>query len=498
VQANWNACLADVTVACKQQPEFCYLFHRPFLLRESSKKASMSAPGYAASSSRSIAVALFCAVAAVAYLSRNCLGVFAADEAFRAELNASRQQLSDVMSAFFIAYGVFQIPAAWLGQRFGSRIVLTIYATAWSICTAILGLCGTVGFLTAAMAAIGMAQAGVFPNAARSIADWVPAHRRAVACGFMAAFMSIGGAVASGLTGWLTDFLSWHGIVLAYSTPGLIWVFVFYHWFRDRPEDHPGVNESELAFIRSESPPVLSNERSADVAVVVDTDIRDDTPAVSKSTPVNWRGMLTSRALWLINGQQFFRGAGYIFFATWFPTYLRETHGVSVKDAGLLSSLPLLAVVLGCSLGGIMTDWLLERTGSRAISRKLVASLSLAICGVLTVSALWADGLTPAMTLITAGSFFAAVAGPCSYAQTMDLAGKQIPVVFGMMNMMGNFGAAVCPQLVTRTADAAGWESVLLLFLGIYLGAAICWALVDTEACIESATGKSDPVDVSV
>ena len=67
-----------------------------------------------------------------------------------------------------------------------------------------------------------------------------------------------------------------------------------------------------------------------------------------------------------------------------------------------------------------------------------------------------------------------------------------------MMNMMGNFGAAVCPQLVTRTADAAGWESVLLLFLGIYLGAAICWALVDTEACIESATGKSDPVDVSV
>ncbi len=445
------------------------------------------------SSCRFSAVAAFCAVAAVAYLSRNCLGVFAADEYFRAELNASRQQLSDVMSAFFIAYGVFQIPAAWLGQRFGSRIVLTIYATVWSLCTAILGLGGTVGFLTAAMAAIGTAQAGVFPNAARSIADWMPTHRRAVACGFMAAFMSIGGAVASGLTGWLTDFLSWHGIVLVYSTPGLMWAFVFYHWFRDRPEDHPGVTEPELAFIRGESSPILPDKPTADLAVDAD---KGDTPAVSESTSVNWRGMLTSRALWLINGQQFFRGAGYIFFATWFPTYLRETHGVSVKDAGLLSSLPLLAVVVGCSLGGIVTDWLLERTGNRAISRKLVASLSLAICGVLTVSALWSDGLAPAMTLITAGSFFAAVAGPCSYAQTMDLAGKQIPVVFGMMNMMGNFGAAVCPQLVTRTAASAGWESVLFLFFGIYTAGAICWALIDTEACIESASGSGYPDNV--
>jgi sugar phosphate permease len=456
-------------------------------LLQSSKAAGMSSPGYVGSSSRSIAVAFFCAVAAVAYLSRNCLGVFAADDAFRAELNASRQQLSDVMTAFFIAYGVFQIPAAWLGQRFGSRIVLTIYATAWSICTAILGLCGTVGFLTAAMAAIGTAQAGVFPNAARSIADWMPAHRKAIACGFMGAFMSIGGAVASGLTGLLLDFLSWNWIVVAYSTPGLLWAFVFYHWFRDRPEDHPGVNESELAFIRGESLSVLSEASTPDAPASMDTGTTEDQPAVTESTRVNWRGMLTSRALWLINGQQFFRGAGYIFFATWFPTYLRETHLVSVKVAGLLSSLPLLAVVLGCSLGGILTDWLLERTGSRAVSRKLVASLSLAICAALTISALWADGLAMKMTLITAGSFFAAVAGPCSYAQTMDLGGKQISVVFGMMNMMGNFGAAVCPQLVTRTADSTGWENVLFLFFGIYLAAAICWALVDTEATIEPA-----------
>lgn len=430
-------------------------------------------------------VAGFCAVASVAYLSRNCLGVFAADEAFRAELNASPQQLSNVMTAFFLAYGVFQIPAGWLGQRFGSRVVLTLYAAVWSISTAILGLGGSVGFLAAAMAAIGTAQAGVFPNAARSISDWMPAHRKAVACGFMAAFMSIGGATASGLTGWLTEYFSWRAIVVLYSTPGLVWALIFYWWFRDRPEDHPGVNDSELAYIRDEPPGAEragvagdSSEQPVEQAVE---------QSVEKAGSINWRVMLTSRALWLINGQQFFRAAGYIFFATWFPTFLRETRGVSLKDSGILSSLPLLAVVLGCSLGGILTDWLLERTNSRVIGRKVVASASLAICGFLTVSALWADGLTMAMTLITAGSFFAAVAGPCAYAQTMDVAGKQIPVVFGMMNMMGNFGAAICPQLVTRFVDATGsWEGVLFIFFGVYLAASLCWAMLDTDATLES------------
>lgn len=440
-------------------------------------QSAMTSQHHARTSCRIFVVASFCVVAMIAYLSRNCLSVFAADEAFRAELNVTKDQLSNVMTAFFIAYGIFQIPAGWLGQRYGSRIVLTVYSAAWGLCTVVLGMGSTWGFLAGAMFANGMAQAGVFPNAARSISDWMPGHRKAVACGFMAAFMSIGGAGASAMTGWLSgEGVPWQWIVGAYSVPSLLWAGAFYYWFRDRPAEHPGVNDAELDWISGDTPD-SDSEASRETAA---------------RAGIEWRLMLTSKNLWLINGQQFFRAAGYIFFATWFPTYLRETHGVSVKDAGLLSSLPLLAVVLGCSLGGILTDALLQNTGSRAISRKYVAASCLAICGLLTVSAMAAETLRGAMTLISAGSFFAAVAGPCSYAQTMDLAGKQIPVVFGMMNMMGNFGAAVCPQLVTRTVNLTGsWQSVLFLFLLIYLAGAVCWVMLDVDAILEESSPEA-------
>jgi len=405
----------------------------------------------------------FCFVAAIAYLSRNCLGVFAASATFQEELGATQQELGVVMSSFFFSYALFQIPAGWLGQRFGSRIVLTGYAFAWSIATALMGFCQTVVMLCVVQALIGAAQAGVFPNAARSISDWLPAHRRAISCGFMAACMSIGGAVASALTGHLAgDGMPWQTIVMLYATPGIFWSVTFGVFFRN----HPTPDSSDV--------PTSDNSNVA-----------------TEPAQIDWSGLLTSRALWFVNGQQFFRAAGYIFFGTWFPKYLREVHGVSLADAGLLASLPLIAVVAGSSLGGILTDTLLKRTGSRTVARKYVAVVCLTTCGVLTISAMWAHSTTAAMTLITCGSFMAAVAGPCGYAQTIDLAGKDVPVVFGIMNMTGNFGAALCPVAVSLLTAALGsWELLLAFFCVIYLAAAVCWGLLDAEATVDGSVNS--------
>ena len=357
----------------------------------------------------------FCLVAAIAYLSRNCLGVFVADPSFQAELGATEKELGVVMSAFFFSYAFFQIPAGWLGQRFGTRTVLTV-------------------------------------------SDWLPAHRRAISCGFMAACMSIGGAVASGLTGKLAGGgMSWQTIVMLYSIPGIVWGVSFGFLFRDRPQ-----------------PQTTERENSSS----------NDGP--SESPKIDWHRLLTSRVLWFVNGQQFFRAAGYIFYATWFPKYLREVHHVSLPGAGLLASLPLIAVVAGSSLGGILNDVLLERTGSRTIARKYVAVICLTACGLLTLSAMWMQSISAAMTLITCSSFLAAIAGPCSYAQTIDLAGKDVPVVFGIMNMAGNFGAALCPIAVSHLTDFLGsWELLLIFFCGIYLAAALCWVFLDAEATID-------------
>src|SRR4029453_9423533 len=95
--------------------------------------------------------------------------------------------------------------------------------------------------------------------------------------------------------------------------------------------------------------------------------------------------------------QQFFRAAGYIFFATWFATYLQQTRGVSVAKSGVLNSLPLLAVVLGSLGGGAMSDWLLAQTGNRRLARQYLAAGSLVCCAGLVLAAFYIRDTTLAV-----------------------------------------------------------------------------------------------------
>ena len=98
------------------------------------------------------------------------------------------------------------------------------------------------------------------------------------------------------------------------------------------------------------------------------------------------------------------------------------------------------------------------------------------------LAAWFVQGLYPAVALLALGSMFAAIAGPCAIAATIDIGGQRVPQAFGMMNMCGNFATAACPVLVgwlfERTAD---WNIVLLLFAGVYLTGALCWVFVTMQ-----------------
>ena len=430
---------------------------------------------------RWLVLAGLCLAAAIAYLSRNCLGVAVADKQILKDLNCSRDEMAFVMGAgFFFSYAIFQIPGGLLGHRWGSRRVLPLFAIAWAIPTATMGITTGYSTILATYLLIGVAQAGLFPNSFDTIAKWFPKSRTAVACGALGSFMSVGGAAAIALSGILLEYISWRWLFGIFALPGLIWAVVFYLWFRDRPEQHPSVNEAELEIIRADQ----------------QTDDEDGAFASAEDPPepTQWGVMLSSPTLWMICGQQFFRAAGYIFYSTWFPTYLKETRGVTTMESGILSSLPLLAVVVAGISGGVFVDWVLNCTGSRRISRQYVAIASLGLAALFIFFAYFVTDATAAVLLITAGSFCATVAGPCASALTIETAGKQVPITCSVMNMVGNIGAAVCPILVARVVKITGnWESVLMFFVAIYVAGAVCWVMINPNRQIfESNHNRND------
>ena len=398
--------------------------------------------------------------AAFSYLCRNSVGV--AESTIRKELELTLEQSGWFMGAFFWSYAILQVPSGWIAERQGTRIALSVFTLGWSFAMICIGIAPGFWLLIAAQLIMGAAQSGIFPASCNSIGHWMPLSRRSLACGILAAGMQLGAILASGLTGELMTPLGWRWVFVLFALPSILWTFGFYFWFRDRPTLIAAVNASELALIGSGRESESSKQQT------------------ESNELIPLRMIIFSPVMLWLCGQQICRAAGYMFFASWFPTFLQETRNVSVKDSGYLQGLVLAGTLIGSIYGGMITDWIWRRTKSLRISRSGVGAAALGACSLLILGAWFVESVTLAVALLTLGAFFAALAGPAAIATTIDIAGPRVPQVFGLMNMSGNLAAAACPVLVGMLFQVTtNWNLVLLLFAGIYLAGATCWIFVN-------------------
>ena len=169
---------------------------------------SLSAPPSAV---RYQVLALACTLSMLTYLDRVCFGAAGPQLVRELGLN-SIADLQWAIAAFAIGYGLFEIPTGWWGDRFGVRNVLIRVVLWWSLFTALTGLVGfqlagwTFGsllLLTIIRFLFGAGEAGAFPNIARALHNWFPAHERGRAQGWV--WMS--GRLMGGLTPMIWMFL---------------------------------------------------------------------------------------------------------------------------------------------------------------------------------------------------------------------------------------------------------------------------------------------------
>ncbi len=415
---------------------------------------------------------ILCAAATIAYVQRYAINDLVTP--IGEDLLLDKSQLGSVMSGFFTAYALFQIPAGWLGDRWGSRRSLSLYAVLWSLWTGLMGLCGNWLSLLVVWSLMGAAQAGLFPCAMIAIRDWLPASRRALASGLLASCMSLGGVISPIVCGRLRNHAgwSWQAVYMSLALPGLAWAVVYYFWFRDRPEAHPQVNAAELAIIRGAPP-----------AAAVELVANETQPPARESLP--WGVLLRSVPMWLICGQQFFRAAAQVLFGTWFGTFLKESSVLSPDEVALLAGVPLWMLILGGIVGGALSDWILARTGSRRWARQGFSVINLLACAGLFALASQVESIHLAVLLIGAACLAMALGGVSAFAITMDMGGAHVAIVFSIMNMAGSVGSAVFPKyvgwLLEKTHD---WSHVLISIALIYLAAAICWSLLNPNGSV--------------
>ena len=171
-----------------------------------SGRPPLSAPALAAARTRARyqVLGMTVALAAITYLDRVCISITAPD--MMHDLKLSRVEMSFVFSAFTLAYGIFEIPTGWWGDKVGTRRVLTRIVLWWSVFTMMTGAAFSYVSLLVIRFLFGVGEAGAWPNVARTFSRWFPMKERGTAQGTF--FM--GAHLAGGLTPLLVTALLAH------------------------------------------------------------------------------------------------------------------------------------------------------------------------------------------------------------------------------------------------------------------------------------------------
>lgn len=400
-----------------------------------------------------------CGLTAILYLDRVCMSQAVAP--IQKAFGLSNTDMSYVMMAFTVAYGLFEIPAGRMGDRSGSRAVLTRIVAWWSVFTALTGATWGFASLLVVRFLFGAGEAGAFPNAIRVIARWYPLHERGRVQGLMLAAAQLGGVMAPVCTAWLIDVIGWRWAFPLFGLVGIAWAVGFWKWFRDDPAKHPQVNAAELAVIRDDQPP----------------------PAAAPG-PVPWRAALTNRGV-LTLCLAVVCGAFYTyFFYSWFPKYLTAARGVDNYTSGALASVVLAGSAVGMLLGGWASDRITKRAANPINARRWLCAgcfLVSAVClwvGIrcdqpMALAALW--GLSFCAMHVTMPNWWSVVVPQC---------GRHVGALSGLMNGAGVIGALASQWFVGAWSDfMAGavyrrreqWDDLFDVYAAALVVAAGAW-----------------------
>lgn len=422
------------------------------------------------SRARHTVVGFILVLAIITYIDRVCISQTAPD--IRHDLGLNEKQMGWVFAAFGLAYAFFEIPAGWMGDRYGPRGVLMKVVVMWSIFTAATGAAWNFLSLLVCRTLFGIGEAGCFPNATKIFTIWLPSSERTRAQSLLWLAARWGGAFTPAIVAAVLMFINWRWTFALFGAVGVVWAVAFYRWFRDRPQEHPSVNASELALMDGA-------ERNA-----------------PSHAGVPWGKLMRSRTVWLLWLQYFCMSYGWYFYVTWLPTYLREARHVSLEKSAVLAGLPLFFGGVGCMVGGWVAKWLGTKWDNVRLARRVTASTGLFGAAAMIVLATQINNPVFAMVALGLASFSNDLALAPDWVACMDVGGRLAGSVSGSMNMMGNLGGAIGPVVVgyilnatKPSADAPptleGWTLAFFVAAAVYIVGAISWLFIDPVTPLE-------------
>ncbi|HSQ74982.1 MAG TPA: MFS transporter [Bacteroidota bacterium] len=384
------------------------------------------------------------------YIDRQVLGILA--PTLEKEIGWSEIEYGYIVTAFQAAYAIGLLVVGRLMDLVGTKLGYTISMVVWSIAAMFHAAARSAFGFGVARFALGLGEAGNFPAAIKTVAEWFPKKERALATGIFNAGSNVGAVVAPLVVPWLTLTYGWYEAFIVTGSIGFIWL-IFWIALYEIPKKSKRVSKAELAYIYSD--PAESAEK------------------------IPWVRLLSHRETWAFMLGKFLTDPIWWFYLYWVPKFLHQEYGLTLQTLGP----PLIVIYLLADIGSIGGGWLSSafiKKGWTVNRGRKAAMLICAVSVVPIVFASQADSVWLAVALL--GLATAAHQGWSAnlFTTTSDMFPRRaVGSVVGLGGMAGSIGGMLISTATGMILEFTGsYVSIFILAGSVYLLALVVFQLL--------------------
>jgi ACS family hexuronate transporter-like MFS transporter len=414
---------------------------------------------------RWIICALLFFAATINYIDRQVIAIL--KPTLSKEFGWSEIDYADIVFSFQLAYAIGFLIAGRLIDRWGTRLGFSVFIVVWSLAAMAhaeapaigpaaasilswfgLGYSTSVAGFMAVRFLLGIGEAGNFPAAIKTVAEWFPKRERALSTGIFNSGTNVGAILTPLAVPWIVAGYGWYWAFIWTGVLGFAW-FVAWWLLYERPEKHPRVTPVELAYIRSDPPD----------AVVA----------------VPWREIVRHRQAWAFAIGKFLTDPIWWLYLFWIPDFLSRNHGLDLKSMGL----PLVTIYLAADVGSVGGGWLSSRFLARGWSVNAARKTAMLVCALAVVPIVFASQVKDLWLAVGLVSLAAAAHQGWSanlFTLTSDMFPRPtIASVVGFGGMFGAIGGMYNAKATGYILDATGSYVPIFMIAGsAYLLALLC------------------------
>ena len=316
----------------------------------------------------------------------------------------------------------------------------------------------SVWLFLAARSILALGEAGNFPAAIKTTAEYFPKKDRALATSIFNAGASVGALVAPATIPVLAKSLGWEMAFIIIGALGFIWMF-FWVFMYDKPENSKHVNDAELAYIQQDEE-------------------EDNTVGKTEKKTIPFLKCFTYRQTWAFITGKFFTDGVWWFYLFWAPAYFQDQFGYEASSGtGMALIVTLYAIVTILSIfGGYLPKLFVEKKGMNPYAGRMLAMLIFAFFPLLALFAQPTGEMSPWWPAIIIG--LAGAGHQAWSANLFSTIGDMFPksaiaTITGIGGMAGGLGSVLINKgagaLFTHSEEA-GAAFTFLGFEGIEAG----------------------------